>query len=196
VSAVRSKVPFLEKDMFMTPLIEVRAFVRCCSFPSPKPQRVVCVGAGFGLSMPACHCLCTLRTMHMRQAVWELLRDGAILRAVDLSAVPTLKFPTSLLSASSILRSATLPATTPVFKSAADDADVEIGLPGRWEFELPVVGVTCDCSIPSPPASWILNNNNKNSNNDHLACVPFEACVWVHRVSTIHRQSPPWGPPR
>lgn len=66
----------------------------------------------------------------LRQAVWELLRDGAILRAVDLSAVPSLRFPTSLLSASSILRSATLPATTPVFKSAIDDADADVGLPG------------------------------------------------------------------
>ncbi len=65
-----------------------------------------------------------------RQAVWELIRDGAILRAVDLSAVPSLRFPTSLLSASSILRSATLPVATPVPKPAGDDVDPEVAMPG------------------------------------------------------------------
>lgn len=60
--AVRSKVPFIEKDVYLAPFIE---------------------------------------------EVWKLVRDGDILRAVDLSAVPSVLFTSETLSASSILRSGT-----------------------------------------------------------------------------------------
>lgn len=60
VSAVRSKVPFMEKDSYIAPYIE---------------------------------------------AVWQLVRDGEILRAVDLSAVPSVLYTSEKLSATSIVRS-------------------------------------------------------------------------------------------
>ena len=40
--------------------------------------------------------------------VWEIVRDGGILRAVDLSSVPSVLFTSEVLSASSIARSSGL----------------------------------------------------------------------------------------
>jgi hypothetical protein len=77
----------------------------------------------------------------VRQAVWQLVKGGDILRAVDLSAVPSLRFPSTLLSASSILRSATMPSSMPLKPVGADDVDV--GMPGAVQPHPPP---------PRPPA--------------------------------------------
>jgi hypothetical protein len=59
-AAVRAKVPFIEKDVYLAPYIN---------------------------------------------AVWQLVRDGDILRAVDLSSIPSVLYTSEPVSASSILRS-------------------------------------------------------------------------------------------
>jgi len=43
----------------------------------------------------------------MIDAVWQLVRDGEILKAVDLSAVPSVMYTSETVSASSIMRSGT-----------------------------------------------------------------------------------------
>ena len=60
MKAVRSKVPFIETDVYMAPLMD---------------------------------------------AVWQLVRDGEILKAVDLSAVPSVLYTSEPLSVPSIVRS-------------------------------------------------------------------------------------------
>ena len=129
VTAVRSKVPFIERDVFMTPYIEVRfthATSAAVCTPLPHLSLVLCACLPMGRAVESTYrrvwfCRCD-------QAVWSLIREGAILKAVDLTAVPSLRFPASLLSASSILRSSSIPLTT-----AVDDGDVDVGLPGNCD---------------------------------------------------------------
>jgi hypothetical protein len=84
---VRAKVPFIEKDVYMTPYLD---------------------------------------------AVWQLVRDGDILRAVDLSSIPSVLYTSETVSASSILRSGS------VF--LASSGERFLGLTS---------GFVCPCSAPS-----------------------------------------------